>query len=316
MKDYLQRNIWILSELYKHLEGVTYGQFVERWGRSSLNSLRTGLPKRTFHDCINSIEEMFGVNIVCDKHNGYRYKIEDREWIEKDHVKDWLLSTFAVNTLLKDSRELKERIVFEEIPSGNEHLMTILEAMRDNHVLRMENEDYFDDEPRTVVMEPYLTRVFKKRWYVIGPMTNKPEGEEPTELTNQGNIRRYALDRINHVEATEETFVMPKRFSAEDYFSDAFGIIVEPEEYRVENIRVKVFDVNHRRNYLRSLPLHPSQKETERKEDYSIFEFRLSPTYDFIQELLSMGGEVEILSPDYVRQEIKRRINEMHGRYQ
>ena len=147
-------------------------------------------------------------------------------------------------------------------------------------------------------------------------MLNPPEGEEPTELTNQGEIRRYALDRIIHLELAEEKFAMPDKFDACTYFDDAFGIIVEPEEYDVETIKLKAYDINHRREYLRSLLLHKSQRETEKAQDYSVFEMRLAPTYDFIQELLSMGGEVEVLSPDYVRQEMRRRIHEMHGRYQ
>ena len=117
------------------------------------------------------------------------------------------------------------------------------------------------------------------------------------------------------MERTDETFKMPRQFSVESYFADAFGIIVEPEVYRVERIRLKVTDVNHRRQYLRSLPLHNSQREVEKHGDYSIFEVRLMPTYDFIQQILSMGSEVEVLSPDYVREEVKGRIKGMVSAY-
>jgi len=108
---------------------------------------------------------------------------------------------------------------------------------------------------------------------------------------------------------------MPQDFSVDDYFADAFGIIVEPEEYDVETIKMKVYDINHRSEYLHSLPLHPSQKEVERHKDYSIFELRVAPTYDFIKEILSMGGEVEVVSPEYVRQEVRRRAEELLSRY-
>lgn len=316
MKDYLRRHIWILSELYQHPKGLTYKEFAERWKQSSQNILGTSLPKRTFQDCLRAIEETFDIDISSDARNGYRYRIVQRDWLENDRVKDWLLSSFAVNTMLQDSRGLRERVIYEEIPSGNMHLLPVLKAMRDNYVLNIDYQDYFDAEPRKVVLQPYLVRVFKRRWYVVGKMQNPPEGKEPTELSNQGEIRRYALDRIVSMELAEEKFAMPDDFDACTYFDDAFGIIVEPEEYDVETIKLKAYDINHRREYLRSLPLHKSQRETEKAQDYSVFEMRLAPTYDFIQELLSMGGEVEVLSPDYVRQEMKRRINEMQGRYQ
>lgn len=104
---------------------------------------------------------------------------------------------------------------------------------------------------------------------------------------------------------------MNTRESGDSYnlqYTFAFGIIVEPEEYDVETIRMKVYNINHRREYLRSLPLHHSQRETEQAEDYSIFELRLAPTYDFIQAVLAMGNEVEVLAPEYVSREIRRRV--------
>ena len=315
MKDYLRRHIWILSELYQHPKGLTYKEFAERWERSSQNMLGNTLPKRTFADCLRSIEETFGIQISSDARNRYRYRIVNRDWLEKDRVKDWLLSAFAVNGLLQDSRGLRERVMYEDIPSGNDYLLTVLHGMKENRVLSMTYQDYYDKEPREILLEPYCVRVFRQRWYVVGVMRNEPEDEEPTELTNQGRIRRYALDRIIHLELADETFKMPQGFSVDDYFADAFGIIVEPEEYNVETIRMKVYNINHRREYLRSLPLHHSQREIEQTVDYSIFELRLAPTYDFIQAILAMGGEVEVLAPEYVRQEIKWRIKEMHQRY-
>lgn len=315
MKDYLRRHIWILSELYQNPKGLTYKEFAERWERSSQNVLGTSLPKRTFADCLRAIEEMFDIDISSDARNGYRYRIVQRDWLENDRVKDWLLSAFAVNGLLQDSRGLRERVMFEEIPSGNDYLLEVLKAMRENRVLAVTYKDYFDKKPRDILLEPYCVRVFRQRWYVIGVMENEPKGDEPTELTNQGRIRRYALDRVVTLEQTDATFKMPQDFSVDDYFADAFGIIVEPEEYDVETIRMKVYDINHRREYLRSLPLHHSQRETEQAADYSIFELHLTPTYDFIQVVLAMGDEVEVLTPEYVRQEVKRRVQEMHQRY-
>ena len=308
MKDYLRRHIWILSELYQNPKGLTYKEFAERWKRTTLNSQQTTLPKRTFADCLRAIEDTFDIDISSDARNGYRYRIVQRDWLENDRVKDWLLSAFAVNGVLQDGRGLRERVMFEDIPSGNDYLLEVLKAMRENRVLAVTYQDYFDKEPRAILLEPYCVRVFRQRWYVVGVMENEPQGEEPAELTNQGRIRRYALDRVVTLEPTDATFKMPRGFTVDDYFADAFGIIVEPEEYDVETIRMKVYNINHRREYLRSLPLHHSQRETEQTEDYSIFELRLAPTYDFIQAVLAMGNEVEVLAPEYVRREIRRRV--------
>jgi len=315
MKDYLRRHIWILSKLYENPKGLTYKEFAYEWGRTELNSLKTPLPKRTFADCLRAIEEAFDIQISSDARNGYRYRIVNREWLEKDNVKDWLLSAFAVNGLLQDSKGLRDRVMFEEIPSGNEYLLKILGAMKKDNVIRISYQDFYDTAPHEIDLEPYCVRVFRQRWYVIGVMRNIPDWEEASEMTNQGNIRRYALDRIKYLEVTDEAFKMPVHFSAESYFANAFGIIVEPEKYKVERIRLKVTDINHRRQYIRSLPLHDSQREVERYDDYSIFELQVMPAYDFIQQILAMSNEVEVLSPENVREEIARWVKEIAKLY-
>ena len=272
MKDYLRRHIWILSKLYENPKGLTYKEFAHEWERTELNSLKTTLPKRTFADCLRAIEEAFDIDISSDARNGYRYRIVNREWLEKDNVKDWLLSAFAVNGLLQDSKGLRDRVMYETIPYGNGHLLKILECMKKNQVVNLLYQDFFDDEPCEILLEPYFVRVFHQRWY-------------------------------------------PRGLSVDSYFADAYGIIVEPEVHKAERIRIKATDINHRRDYLQKLPIHWSQREVEKHSDYSIFEVTLMPTYDFIQHILSMSSEVEVISPEHVRKEVIRWIREMASVY-
>jgi predicted DNA-binding transcriptional regulator YafY len=62
--------------------------------------------------------------------------------------------------------------------------------------------------------------------------------------------------------------------------------------------------------------LHHSQREIESNADYTIFEYKIAPTYDFIQEILSHGNQLEVLSPDAFRQQIKAIIQEMNTFYE
>ena len=68
-------------------------------------------------------------------------------------------------------------------------------------------------------------------------------------------------------------------------------------------------------NYLRSLPLHPSQHELKSTDEYAIFSLRVRPTYDFRQKLLSLGSTVEVLQPESLREEMKEEIAMMLKRY-
>ena len=57
--------------------------------------------------------------------------------------------------------------------------------------------------------------------------------------------------------------------------------------------------------------MHASQQEVENTVEYSVFEYLLRPTYDFCQELLSHGSDLEVLSPQWLREQIKKIIKDM-----
>lgn len=301
-KDMFKKYIWIVNKLYT-TGGISYKELAKAWENSIQNDEGSTIPKRTFDDYRNAIENTFDLNISCDASDGYKYKLCDAESLRKDTVKSWLLNSFAVNNCIQESRRLKQRILFERIPSGNESLMHIIQAMQENKTIRLTYQSFHHSQPSTFPAEPYCVKVFKQRWYMVA---HNPE---------KNCIGIYALDRIQRLELADETFTFPETFDAEAYFRDSYGIMVTPEELDVETIRIKVSDKNNKRKYLRLLPLHHSQEETEKHSDYSVFTYRLYPTYDFFQEILSHGGEVEVLSPEWVRKEFKELIEDMLRQY-
>ena len=124
--------------------------------------------------------------------------------------------------------------------------------------------------------------------------------------------RIYSLDRIKDLRAKEETFDMPKDWSAKEFFDGCFGIIAE-QSVKIQPVKLKVSA--GQANYIRDLQLHESQKEIERNEEYSIFTFNLRPEFDFQQELLWNGEDMEVLEPLWLRREIAGKIKRMWNKY-
>ena len=83
--------------------------------------------------------------------------------------------------------------------------------------------------------------------------------------------------------------------------------------FPVERIKLKIY--GSQRYYLRTLPLHHSQVEMERHEDWSLFSLRLRPTLDFQQEILSRGADIEVLEPASLRDAMAERVRQLAGRY-
>jgi predicted DNA-binding transcriptional regulator YafY len=71
----------------------------------------------------------------------------------------------------------------------------------------------------------------------------------------------------------------------------------------------------HQGEYIRSFPLHQSQKETKETPEEIFFEFFLHPTYDFMQEILSFGKEVQVLEPKVLVDDIRNHLQESLNSY-
>lgn len=283
------RYIWLVDTIYRAGRcGITLEEINRRWVRSQYNETGENYPERSFHRHKNAIKDMFDIDIECDKRTG-RYSIANAGDLDKGGVRTWLLNTFAVNNLINESHHLKRRILFEEIPSGQRFLTTVIEAMRDGLTVMLTYRSFNRPEPSTFEVHPYCVKVFKQRWYMVA---YNPWYD---------NMRIYALDRVEAVQTTENRFNPPKNFDAKEYFADAFGIIMD-ENYEVEQVVIKVAD--GQREYFRTLPLHVSQEEVETMPGYSIFGFRLRPTFDFMQELRRYGSQIEVLSPQWLRDEM------------
>ena len=296
-KDLFDKYIWLVDTIYRAGK-ITFEEINERWLRSRLSE-GEDIPLRTFHNWRIAIEQVFDININCNRKGGYYYYIENADDMQKGGIRNWLLNTFAVNNLINESHHLKRRILFEEIPSGRKYLTTVIEAMRDGLELELYYQSYWYEEPSTYTLQPYCIKVFKQRWYVIG------------FCKERNNIRTFSLDRIQQLTTLDAKFVYPKDFDPEAYFADYFGIMIENK--KLETIRIKVYGMHVQ--YIRALPLHRSQCEIETTEDYSIFEYRMKPTLDFRQELLSRGADVEVLAPLSFREEMIQSVNKMSSLY-
>ena len=297
-KNLINKYVWLVETLYK-AKKITLKEINRKWSQTELSEGEE-LPRRTFNNWKNAAEEMFGLVIMCDKHDGDRYYIENRDDMDEGGFQHWLLSTISVNNTLIENKSLSNRILLENIPSGQDYLATIMEAMKKSKVLEVTYKGFWSENEHTFPVAPYCVKLFRQRWYMVG------------NSIYEDKIRIYSLDRILEARLSDETFKYPKKFNPENYFKGCFGII-RNEDCAIETVKVKVSA--DQANYLRSLPLHTSQEEVERNDEYSIFTLCLRPTFDFQQEILWNGEAVEVLEPLWLRREIAGIAKRMWNKY-
>ena len=298
----ISKYVWIIETIYK-AKRISFKKLNEKWLADEI-SRGVDIPKRTFDNWRYVIWDMFGINIANENRGEYRYYIENEKDISGNGLRSWLYNTFCVSNTLANSQSIKDRILLEYVPSGQEYLQPIVDAMKENKVLNITYHSYWKNEENNFDLQPFCVKLFRQRWYLVGRSTD-------TYYYNKGP-RVYALDRILYLHKKDETFEMPKGWDAETYFEGCFGIIADQ---RVEPQSVKLKVSASQANYIRDLKIHESQQEIERTEGYSIFSYYLRPGFDFQQEILWNGEDMEVLEPIWLRKEIAGKIKRMWNKY-
>ena len=295
----LQKYTWLI-ETIRRAGKISHRDLSDKWERCKDLSDCKPLHRATFNRWRDNIFSQFGIIISCQRVGGYLYYIENPEDIDEDELKKWMLDSFAVGNLIGENLSLKGRILVDQIPSGRDHLTTILEAMKENRVVNIIYKPFWYSHPFEIPVEPYCVKLFENRWYMLGHNLSKD------------TIRLYGLDRIESVEITNREYKWPKDFSASEYFSNYFGIVTDD---RVKPERIVLRANKDHAPYLKSLPLQHSQELIEDNGEYADFSLYLAPTYDFIMKLLHVGGMVEVISPASLRKTMKGWISDMYDLY-
>ena len=306
-KNYFERYIWLINLIHRRGH-IKFEEISRAWAfNTTLNSASSAsiqqseLPQRTFFNHIEAISATFGIEIKCDRSKGYY--IANSDDLEADGIRCWLLESLSMNNLLNETKDMRDRILFEKIPSSQKWLPAIVNAMRDGKVIEMTYQSFWRDEPNTYIAKPYCLKIFKQRWYMLA----KCEGRNEPRI--------YALDdRMKNIVQTEKSYKLPAKFNAEKFFADYFGIIVG-SDYETQTVKIRVS--KEQEKYFDTLPLHHSQQklEDESDENYSVYSYYLAPALDFKQEILSRGATVEVVEPEDFREELMDDIARMAALY-
>ncbi len=277
---------------------LTLSEFNSLWERSSL-SMGHQMPRSTFNYNREAIEEIFGIEIQCHKKD-FTYYIRNMGDLKSNSLQRWLMDTLSIGTLLADSQILHNRILLDKIPVGGSVLQEILRAMKSNMRIRLRYRKFKDSVEKEVEGAPLCLKASERRWYVV---LDTPDHKEPAV---------YSLDRILSVTQEDMSFTMPKDFDGEAFFQNSYGVLAG-NDFPVEHVTLKVRGVL--RDYLRSLPLHASQHETDITPEWSYFHYDIRLTFDFIQRIISHGSSLEVISPDSLRRTISDEINKAASLY-
>ncbi len=296
-RDIINRYVWLVDTISRYGR-ITLKELGKAWLRSDISEGKP-LARRTFFHYRDGIEEMFDINIQCDK-STFEYYIEDADGENNARLRSWLVDSVSMSGMLSNAHDISNRIILENVPSARGHLPIIIDALKQNRRISFSYKSYMRSQPTNgIVLEPYFVKIFRQLWYVIG--LNVKEGV----------IKTYSLDRMSHLNLLTDTFEMPATVNPSDFFKDCFGIITNRNSPKRIVLRVEPTQAK----YFRALPLHSSQQE-EVHDGYSIFSYKMRITYDLKEELMSHGASIEVLEPAELKTLIRTELQQALKNYQ
>lgn len=291
-RTFFKRYIW-LFDLIKSNPYITLTEIIEKFNNSIFwNDETVGYSKRTFHRDINEIEELFGVEIEYDNINkGY---FIDSETIQENT--SLLIESYRIINTLEHFKEVSKYISTGFHNTGSEHISTILYAIKNKNGIEFSYYKYVGGEITQRNIEPYFLKEFKFRWYVIGKDSYDKQ------------IKTFALERIQGntlIIKTNTYYQIPEGINPDNFFDDSFGIFklqnTEPEKVELSFSPLKG-------KFIKSVPLHKSQKVLADNEKEFRIQLKLQITHDFIMEILSHGCDVVVLKPSSLVASIQNEI--------
>lgn len=285
-----------LINLLQHRGAMSLEEINEHFRYSTLYD--GDLHPRTFARYKDFILENFPCEIEYDPAIRKYQLIQDDV---EEPLYEYLLSAYHIEGMTELAIKHRDKIFLMASPTGVEKVQTVLEAIDRKKGIECDYWAYNKKTVKRLTIIPYFLKTWEQRWYLVAEPLNPHHGQSV-----------FALERMDNLSLTDEKMLPSSGITVKEYFDGSFGVNHSDTD-RPENIRIKVYGTQV--EYIRALPLHESQKEEETSEEWSVFEYRIIPCYNFYQQLLWHRERLEVLSPESVRNEMKRIIDELSKLY-
>ena len=116
------------------------------------------------------------------------------------------------------------------------------------------------------------------------------------------------MDRINEIQNSNVAFIENGMLDFDEYFEDIIGVSKTIED---EPLKIELYATKRLAPYIKTKPLHGSQKTISETTDGYSFSIEVIPNYELEQLLLSFGEAIKILAPPEFKQKMKERVVEL-----
>lgn len=242
---------------------------------------------RTLQRDFAAIYEIFGVSIKFERGRGYC--IADKDEVSETLMN--LLSDFLVVSSLGQEPGIDEIILPEKRRMiFSVSITSVIKAVKDCRTIEFDYSYFREGERiRHKIVDPYFLKESQQRWYLVA-IDHKDK-----------KLKCFGLDRILNLDISSTRFHKNLKLNVPELFRQSFGIWNDPET-PVEEIVLRYDSLDG--SFIKSLPLHSSQKVVAEDDNSLTVSLHLRITNDFVMAVLSRSRSVEVIKPLHLRQRI------------
>lgn len=256
---------------------------------------------RTFARYRDYISETFPCSVEYDSGAKKYYLERYHMYGQDDSLYHYLLSAYHIEGMSELAVKHRDKVKLMNAPTGVENVQIILEAIDQQKGIECDYLSFDKSTTKSQKLIPYFLKTWEQRWYLAAEPDNHHHG-----------ISIFALERMDNIRLTDQKMKPSNDISADEYFEGSFGIN-HSDDQKAERILIKVFGTQA--DYVCALPIHESQKEIETNEEFTLFEYHITPCYNLYQQLLWHREKLEIVEPLSMREEMSRIVESMVSKY-
>ena len=250
---------------------------------------------RTFERDKKDIATLFGIDIYFDRKDK-TYAINEEEIGDQSVTR--MMEAFSIHHALQEGNKLSPSVFLEKRKSlGTDLIHGIIHAIKNRFILEFTHQKHWEDFTTQRTVYPIAVKEAHQRWYLVA-LDKKDE-----------TVKTFGLDRISELKITETKY-KPFAFNVEKEFRNAFGVLRDAPAQKVILQFSKM-----QGEYIKTFPLHDSQRITAETGDAVTFEMYICLTHDFVMELMRYDANVQVLEPQSLINDIKTRIDAVSKLY-
>lgn len=248
-----------------------------------------GITGRTLERDIADIAELFGISISFNRtRQGYFIRENYGDYDER--ICELMMNFDLLNAIDSDQNLSSFVLAEHHRPLYSEWLIPLVKAIHALHPVEFDYVNYRNDcaEKHFSVL-PHFLKESNQRWYLLA--------------YDGATMKTFGIDRIRGLEIREDvTFERNTDVSVTDLFNDSYGLWNDPS-IPVEDVELKYDALDGR--FVKSAPIHRSQRILADTPDGLRISLRLRITNDFVMELLSRSRSLEVVKPQHLRERIR-----------